>query len=301
MQQLAAAGDTWGIPGPTFLIFFVGLTVIVAIAAAVHRRALFAGNRDAQVDRLGPQEIAYLNGGDQLALYAALGGLRAAGAIASAADKTLTQSGPLPSGVTPLDSAVYNAAGRRIRAREVRADQWVAAALQQLRTGLEQAGLAVPAATQRAARRWALAGAAVVALGVARLVDGVQNNRPVTYLVFAIILAVAVTIFMLTRKPLRTRAATTGLTSVREKNQHLAPGLSPSYATYGVTGAAMGVALFGAASLYTMDPAFASEAEIQRISASGYGGGDGGSTSSSCSSGSSCGGGGGCGGGGCGG
>jgi hypothetical protein len=66
----------------------------------------------------------------------------------------------------------------------------------------------------------------------------------------------------------------------------------------------MGVALFGAASLYAMDPAFAAEAEIQRITASGgtsgFTGGDGGG-GSSCSGGSSCGGGGGCGGGGCGG
>jgi hypothetical protein len=89
------------------------------------------------------------------------------------------------------------------------------------------------------------------------------------------------------------------MSSVRQSYQHLSPGQSPSYATYGAAGAAMGVALYGAASLYTMDPAFAAEAEIQRISASG---GTSGSSSSCGSGSSSCGGGGGgCGGGGCGG
>ena len=298
MEQLAATGDTWGVPGPTFLIFYVALIVLVAIVAAAHRRALFAGDRTAQVDRLGPQQIAYLNGGDQLALYASLGGLRAAEAIASATDKTLSQAGPLPSGATALDTAVYNAAGNRIRAREVRADRWVAAALEQLRTGLEQAGLVVTADRQKAARRWALAGLALILLGVARLVDGLQNGKPVTFLLFAIFLAVAVTLRFWRHKPQRTRAATKGLSSVRGNYDYLSPSQSPSYATYGASGAAMGVALFGTASLYTMDPAFAAEAEVQR---NNVGGGFDGGSGSSCSSGSSCGGGGGCGGGGCGG
>jgi hypothetical protein len=65
----------------------------------------------------------------------------------------------------------------------------------------------------------------------------------------------------------------------------------------------MGVALFGASTLFLLDPAFAAEAEIHRATSGGAGGdgGSSGSAGSSCSGGSSCGGGGGCGGGGCGG
>jgi hypothetical protein len=88
------------------------------------------------------------------------------------------------------------------------------------------------------------------------------------------------------------------LRQVKTDSRHLSPQMTPSLTTYGATGAAMGVAVFGAASLYAMDPAFAAEAEIQRVGAGGpltTGGGDGGS------SGSCGGGGGGCGGGGCGG
>jgi hypothetical protein len=102
---------------------------------------------------------------------------------------------------------------------------------------------------------------------------------------------------------MRTKAGTAALGTLRAQHSYLSPKQSPAYATYGAAAAGMGVALFGAASLYALDPGFAAEAEIQRDMASGGSGysGDGGSSSSSCSGGSSCGGGGGCGGGGCGG
>ena len=301
-MNLAAQGATWGITGPAFLVLYFAALVAVLILSAIHRRILFAGDRTASVSRLGPQQVAYLNGGDRLAVYAALGGLRGAGAIAGGPGKTLYQAGPLPAGVTPLDNAIYNAAGRHIRARDVHSDQWVGAAVRQLREDLQAQGLAVAPERLRAARLgWGLVGALVVLLGVGRLVDGVQNDKPVGFLLIAIVLAVLVTIIMLTRKRRATHAADKDLRALRKQHEYLAPNQSPSFATYGATGAAMGVALYGTAALYTMDPAFAAEAEVQRMSATG-GSGSTDSSSSSCSSGSSsCGGGGGCGGGGCGG
>jgi len=296
-MNLAAQGDTWGIPGPAFLVLYVAALVAVLILSAIHRRILFAGDRSVPVDRLGPQQIAYLNGGDQLAVYAALGGLRGAGAIAGGPGKTLYQSGPMPAGVTPLDNAIYNAAGRRIRARDLSSDQWVGAAVRQLREGLETQGLAVPPTRLRAVRLgWGSAGAAVVLIGVGRLVDGIQNDKPVTFLMIAIALAITVTCLLLTRKRRATHAADHGLRALRKQHEYLAPHQSPSYATYGATGAAMGVALYGTAALYTMDPAFAAEAEVQRINSAGGDAGGG----TSCGGGGG-GGGGGCGGGGCGG
>jgi uncharacterized protein (TIGR04222 family) len=299
-MNLAAQGDTWGISGPAFLVLFFTVLVAVLILSAIHRRVLFHGDRRAAVDRLGPQQVAYLNGGDQLAVYAALGGLRGAGAITGGPGKTLHQAGPLPAGVTPLDTAIYNAAGRRIRARDLVRDDWVGSALRQLREGLEAQGLAVSPARLKVARLWGVAGAALILLGVGRVVDGLQNDKPVTFLVIALLIAAAATLFLVKRKRRATYAADRGLRALRRQHEYLAPHQSPSYATYGATGVAMGVALYGTTALYTMDPAFAAEAEVQRMNASGgtgsSGGGDSGS-SSSCSGGSSsCGGGGGCGG-----
>lgn len=302
-MRVAETGDTWGISGPTFLLLFFLLLVGLVVASAVHRRLLFRGGSGTDVARLGAQQIAYLNGGGKLAVYTALGGLRAAGAIGSGPDRTLVQSGPLPSGATPLDSAVYHAAGQRIRARDVGTHQWVQTAVQELHDGLERAGLVVTGGQRRTARLWALAGAALVLLGAARIVDGLQNDKPVGLLILLLVAAVVSTVVLLVRSGVtQTRAAARGLRELRRRNHHLTPQLSPSYATYGATGAAMGIALFGTASLYAMDPAFAAEAEIQRAATSGgaYSGTSGCSGGSS-DSGSSCGGGGGCGGGGCGG
>jgi uncharacterized protein (TIGR04222 family) len=303
-MTLAAAGDTWGISGPTFLLLLIGALVAVAVLSAVHRRILFAGHSGTDVARLGPQQVAYLTGRDKLAVYSSIGGLRAAGAIGSGPDRTLVQTGPLPAGVTPLDAAVHNAAGRRIRARDITTDQWVVSAVGQLRDGLEQAGLAVTPAQRKIARMWALAAGLVLLAGVGRLVDGLQNDRPVGFLVPLLFLSAVMVIVVLVRaNAAQTYVARRGLRDLRRRHAHLSPRLSPSYATYGASGAAMGVALFGASSLYAMDPAFAAEADIQRVGAGGGGGSGGGDSGggSSCSGGSSCGGGGGCGGGGCGG
>jgi uncharacterized protein (TIGR04222 family) len=116
---------TWGIPGATFIACFIASMVAIAVFAAIHRKVLFRGNRDVRVDHLGPQHVAYLNGGEKLAVYAALGGLRAAHAIGTGPGHKLTQTGPLTAGMTTLDAAIHNAAGRGVRARELKNDQWV--------------------------------------------------------------------------------------------------------------------------------------------------------------------------------
>ena len=290
--------DTWGIPGPTFLVLYLAAIAVLAVAAYLHRRTLFAGDPRLDVERLAPENIAYLNGRERLAVYTAMGPLRAAGAIGGGDGSTLVQTSPLPDGASPLTSAVYYAAGRRIRAREILSDTWVVSALGDLRADLERNGLATTAGQRRTARRWAIPAAVLVLLGIARLIDGIGNGKPVGFLVPSIFTAIIVMIVTLgAASSVRTRAAARGLSTVRKRLSYLSPRQSPAYATYGADGAAMGVALFGAASLYAMDPGFAAEAGIrQNDTLGGSDGWTGGGSSSSCG-----GGGGGCGGGGCGG
>ena len=293
--------DTWGIPGPTFLVLFLAAVVVVATAAAVHRRSLFAGDSRLDVERLTPERIAYLNGRERLAVYTAMGGLRAAEAIGSGDGRTLRQTGALPAGASALDGAVYHAAGRRIRAREIGSDMWVVSALGDLRADLERTGLATTAEQRRTARLWALPAGALVLLGIARLVAGSANGHPVGLLIPSVAAAVAVVVAALVAgSSVRTRAAIRGLDKLRKDHRYLSPRQSPAYATYGAGGAALGVALFGASSLYAMDPGFAAEAGIRKAEA--LGGTDGWIGGGSSCAGAS-GGGGGCGGGdgGCGG
>lgn len=305
MTSLAASGDTWGIPGPTFLALFAVLAGVLVIAALIHRGILFAGRRDLPADRLGPQQAAYLNGGEKLAVYTALGGLRGAGAIGVSADRTLAPAGSMPAGVTPLDQAVYNAAGKRIRPRDLQGDPWVANALTQLREELEAAGLAPTREARRAARAVPLLMLALLGLGIVRVLAGLAGDKPVGFLIALLVVWTPITLVFLFKVPRHTRAARQALSDLRRYHVHLSPANGPAYATYGPAGAAMGVALFGAASLWAFDPAFAAEAEIQRqyASAGGSGGYYGGSSGgdSGGSSGGDSGGGGGCGGGGCGG
>jgi uncharacterized protein (TIGR04222 family) len=97
-MALAAPGDTWGIPGTTFLGYYIALILLVGILAAIHRRILFRGPSDVYAAGLGPQQVAYLGGREKLAVYSSIAGLRAAGALTSSQGGTLVQSGPMPAG-----------------------------------------------------------------------------------------------------------------------------------------------------------------------------------------------------------
>jgi uncharacterized protein (TIGR04222 family) len=218
--------------------------------------------------------------------------------VSLGADKTLTQSGALAAGATPLDQAIYNAAGQRTRPKALARHEWVQGALAQLRADLERAGLALSPQARWRARFGPLLLLALLLVGWFRFQAGLQGDKPVGLLLLTMLLVLVVALVMLFRVPRRTTAANTAVRSLRERHMYLSPAQSPAYATYGASGAAMGIALFGAGSLYAIDPAFAAGAHISRhstyTSSSGNSCGGGGG-------GASCGGGGGCGGGGCGG
>lgn len=305
----AASGDTWGIPGPTFLRYYlVAAAAVVAIAVYYRFRPLTAPGRTTH-DPLGPQQVAYLNGGPRLAVNAALGGLRGGGAIAVRPDRRLTTVGAAPTGLTPLEQGIHWAAHHHSRVRDLPQHRHVRSALDQLRNGLEQRGL-LTSHRQRELYRFLIALlAALLGLGVFRLISGLVNGHPVGYLLLALAPLLTI-VLVLRRAPLQTRAGRAALRDVRRQHTHLAPASAPAYATYGAAGAAMGVALYGTASLWALDPGFAEQAEIQRQAMSSSGGGwtggsdgssGGGGDSSGGDGGSSCGGGGGgcgCGGGG---
>ncbi|MFE9918774.1 TIGR04222 domain-containing membrane protein [Micromonospora sp. NPDC005553] len=308
MTVHAASGDTWGISGPTFLRYYIAAAILLVAIVAYQRFRLAVGSSGAMTaDPLGPQQVAYLNGGPQLAVHSALGGLRGSGAVAVRPDRRLTTVGAAPTGLTPLDQAIHWAAHQHSRVRDLPQDERVRVALHQIRNGLEERGLLTNDAQRARARFWATLLIALLGLGVLRFVSGLFSGRPVGYLLMTLAALLIVTL-VLRRVPMLTRAGRAALRSVRRQHTHLAPASAPAYATYGAAGAAMGVALYGTASLWALDPGFAEQAEIQRQAAAGSGwsggsdGSSGGGDSSGSDGGSSCGGGGGgCGGGGCGG
>ncbi|MFJ8578842.1 TIGR04222 domain-containing membrane protein [Micromonospora sp. NPDC093277] len=299
MSVLAAPGDTWGIPGPVFLRWYLLVAAVLVVGTLVHRFRALAGAPVTGTGQLGPQQVAYLNGGDQLAVWTALGGLRHAGVVGIRPDRRLTTTAAtLPAGATPLDQAVVHAAARGVRSGELRRDEWVTRALDQLRDDLQRRGLALGPDRRSALRRGPMLIAALLVLGGIRAVVGLSNGRPAGFLLLSLI-PLVVAVALLARVPWRTRAAHRALRDLHREHTWLQPSATPAYATYGSSSAAMGVALFGTATIWAMDPGFAEQAEIQRQATAASAGSAGGScsTGSSCGGDSSCGGGGGCGGG----
>ncbi|MGX6601011.1 TIGR04222 domain-containing membrane protein [Micromonosporaceae bacterium Da 78-11] len=255
----------WSVTGQPFDLYF-GLPLLALIAGTFgHRRILFAGRREEPATGLDPQQVAYLTGGARPAVYATLAGLRAAGAVESRPDHTLRRCGPLPRGATALDQAVYAAAGRRVEARRIETDDQVRTAVEQLRVGLEHAGLVVTDRT----RRWSRLGEFLIGIltvvGLMTLVLTGEPDAPGGIPLVLLGVGFLTWLTLVSIAPRRsTRAGAEFLAELTARHQHLAPSMSPAYATYGPVGAALGVALFGPLTMYAIDPVFAEQIEVRR-------------------------------------
>jgi uncharacterized protein (TIGR04222 family) len=299
----AAEGDTWGISGPDFLQIYLMVSVALVILASLNR--YLANNTGASITAQShrsraPEEVSYLSGGPRLAVIAALAALRVTGAV-DATRGRLRAVGPVPPDAGMLAQAVHDAASRGVHQKDLIQDYRVAARLDLVRESLESAGLLLGEGRRRRARLGAYALLALTLLGLVRLGAGLANGRPVGWLVVLVIVTGIVTVLQF-RLPLVSAEGRNLVRRARTENAHLSPSYGPSATVYGVTGAAMAVALYGSAAMWASDPAFAAEAEIQRKQQeSGYAGAGGGGGDSGGSGGDGGGGGGGCGGGGCGG
>jgi uncharacterized protein (TIGR04222 family) len=302
------AADTWGISGPRFVALYAVLAGIAFIAALFWRFALRAGRGESLTARPpGPAEVAYLHQGPRLAMYSSLAALRAAGSIGARDDGALTTSGPLPAGATDLDRATYHAISQGTPAIGLPGNALVARALDDVRDTLVRNGWLYSPAHRRRMRWGGIALLAVAGLGLARAFAGLVGGKPVGYIALLAV-ATAVAAIGLLRVPRTTPQGGRFVAQLRGANAHLSPAQSPSWAVYGAGGAALGVALYGTASLWVADPVFARQAVGGSSDGdsgyyggdSGSSGGDSGSSGGDSGGGSSCGGGG-CGGGGCGG
>lgn len=300
---LGGPGDTWGLSGPAFLFIYLMLVAGVWIAGAQARRTI-AG---APMTRPGidaaarPYDIAYLNGGRELAVTAALGAMHQAGTVVPEQGR-IRAAGRLATNADPLERALHFVAAAPSSRTRLQRHPTVVTALDAVGQRLVTGGLLLSGADRRRYRAvgWWLV--AVAVLGLVRLLAGVAAARPVGFLLGALCVVAVVALLQLARAPRRTRAGERALVSLRTEHHALAPTMRPDWAVYGATGAALGVGLFGTQALWASDPAFADEIELQKAAAAGssYSG-----SGSSCGGGSSSdgggGGGGGCGGGGCGG
>jgi uncharacterized protein (TIGR04222 family) len=302
MTVLAAPGDTWGISGSTFLTSYFVLAVAGLVIALVWRTVTTGGRTVTGYPSLSPVELAYFSGGEQLAVQAALAGLRTAEAVGPGPlPWTVVAVAPMPPGLGELEYAVHTAARTPQSVAFLLSDPGVRQAMGRIGDRLIADGVLLSPAQRRRVRAGALPLLAVAALGVVRTFAGLANQKPVLYLVLASVVTIAVALRLL-KVPRGTRAGWRLLSQARVDNRHLEPNRSPSWVTYGAGGAMLGVALWGTSAWWAADPAFATHAGLARAVATGSGYSGGSDLGSSDSGGSSCSSGGSsCGGGGCGG
>jgi len=304
-STIGVAGETWEISGPTFLLVYVMLATAVWIAGTQARRTIAgAPLRPPGIDpQTRPYDIAYLNGGRDLAVNAALGAMHQAGTVAPRKGK-VQAAGRLALDADPLERAVQFATGVPVARARLQHNRTVGGALDTIHTRLVAGGMLLSEADRRRYRAVGWWMVAVAGLGLLRLLAGIAAARPVGYLAVCLLVVAVVAVVQLARARRRTRAGDRVLATLRAEHHTLSPVMRPDWAAYGAGGAALGVGLFGTSALWASDPAFADEIELQRAAASGASSGSGYSDSGGDSGGagdSGGGGGGGCGGGGCGG
>ncbi|MFD4640661.1 TIGR04222 domain-containing membrane protein [Lentzea sp. NPDC058436] len=293
--------EPWGLSGPEFLqLYWIGLALAVLVSIVVRVRVR-AGRSTQPVRSLDMDELAYLAGGPRRVVETSIARLLTAGELRTSRRGTVQVTSSTQS-LNAVDRAVVTDS-QRYTNRTVNL-MIPAVAKEDVVTGigrrLEDMGLLVnPDVVKSAVRKGSVALWVLLAIGIARWVNGIALGAAIGWLTLQLVLT-GLLILLLTRrgkKVMRTSKGNSVLDAARTSNSSKARAGTLDEVMY--TGAA-GAVLFGGLVVY---PDLAVRSSL--LASSGSGGYSSGSystcstSSSSCSSGSSCGGGGG--GGGCGG
>jgi uncharacterized protein (TIGR04222 family) len=276
---LAATGDTWGISGPTFLLAYLVIAIAVWVAGHRARRALAETRATSPVGDVTarPHDIAYLNGGAELAVYSALSAMHLRGTITSTRG-TVQAAGRLDPQSDELERAIHFTAAAAVHRTRLPFHRPVTTALAAAEQRLVADGLLLSQDRRRQVRqvgRWMLA---VAGLGLVRLLADVAEARDIGLLVVALLAVTVVATVQLATAPRRTRLGDRVLTELRSEHHGLSPAVKPDWTVYGPAGAALGIGIFGTSALWASDPALADGLAAQRVAAGGSGdGGSGGS------------------------
>jgi len=285
----AAAQWAWGPldwAGPQFLLLFMSLMPLSVLISQLLRRAV--SNRGAVGMRLPtPLELAWLAGGAERYMDAAVTALMSGGWVRWDAQAGSLQSTGNDSSATPELRRVLNAL--RLEPRPARLRRQLRAVLRPVQEELIRQGWSPdPAAASRAQWGAALLPTMLLALGVAKIGIGIERDRPVAFLVVLCSVLALYVVGMLLSKPRCTREGRAVLQ--RARRQHVAEQRAPR-----TTDLPLAVALLGTAAL--SGSAFADyhqgrvpgDSGGSGCSGSTGGGGDGGGGGSGCGG---CGGGG---------
>ena len=288
----AAAGSAWSpldLAGPEFLALYAALYLVSTLVALFVRSSMRAPAKGGSNHELERCELAILNQDGGLAATAALTRLLLSKTVVPNGE-TLVAKGPLSPDASPVEHGIVDAVSekgdRGLSFQSTMSAGRAAAA--RMTADLRSRGFLETASSYRAASRAALLSMSPVALiGIAKLVVGIQRNRPVGFLTLFLIL-VGFTMYALAKTP---RLTATGARALeRERRRHDRLKSKTLTKRSDIDEAAIAVALFGPTMLSSSFFGLPEALQHDRASSSA------GWWSSGCGAGGS-----GCGGGGCGG
>lgn len=299
--------NLFGLTGPEFLTVYLVLLGCCIVAGILLRQYFYRSathNYDAQTDSLDPYEVAFLAGGNKLAVNAALTSLLHQNQISlDTVNKKVAIAGPISSGASPLEQQLYDHIARNAPAISVRdllkSSRFETASLDatgSMQEKLEARGLLLSGG-QAAAARWIplLLMLSLLAVGGARILQGLSNNQPTGYLIALWIFALIITLVGFGRKLSRSSHGDALLQAMKAQQAALQVNCQANPGGLQTSDLVLAMGLFG---MGVMTTGIYNDLR-QSIAPHGA---SGGGCGSGCGSGSSCGGGGGgCGGGGCGG
>ncbi|MCE4225870.1 TIGR04222 domain-containing membrane protein [Methylobacterium sp. C25] len=207
--------------GGPFLALYAALTVAALIAALLGRSVLRGGRRPASEPELDPVELALLAGGVGRAADAVIIGLVDAGAASLASGSgnlTIADDGVrLPRALEPFRGVVGGT---------VRRSTFIALLtprLETVRQTLVRSGLAPSRDAIGRILVWTLVCVVpLFAFGLAKVAVGLSRGKPVGFLVALMIALGVASLFILARRPIRTRAGDRALAGFRQRHARAA-------------------------------------------------------------------------------
>lgn len=206
--------------GPDFLKLFFGAYAVVFVAALALR---WNSRRATRYTPSGyvpdPYETAYLSGGPDLAISAAIVSLAQRGRLTeSGSGFRVTDPASVDRAGHPFEKAVLSAHrdGRAITARQIGAR--CKPAMAELRAGLIDHGLTPEPGREVSMRTMAvLLSLAIPAFGIVKVVVGLVREKPVGFLVLAIVVTGIVSLVAFARQVTRTTNGDRVLSELRRK------------------------------------------------------------------------------------
>ena len=199
---------TWGISGPTFLWLYAAAFLVTACGVWLRRKGLLNA-QDGRAPSATPDvyELAMLNGGPQLAITIAIAKLHRLGALVAGSGKKIRTAGRPKSTATSPTSTTRSTTPSSARRGSPRASSSASSpaprpSRRSRRSSPTRACCSTTRRARRSTGRWLLF-LPVIGLGAARVVAGIQNERPVAFIVIAVCAVAFVTIMVALQAPPR--------------------------------------------------------------------------------------------------